>query len=198
MKNIELFRNEFKKNGGVLKTSELNMLGYYNRQIQSLVNEGTLSNIKHGFYELTDYMPREEVIIARLFPQAVIFLESALLFYEYTDRIPPAWQIAVDRNSKKTKYKIDYPVIEPFYQHQKYLNIGSDIIVIDGVDVKIFDRDRTICDVFRYENKMEKEIVKSSIQRYLDDRQKNIRKLMEYAKLLNIKNKVQKYMGMWL
>src|SRR5690554_6301396 len=96
---IEKLEKEFIKKGGILKTSELNDLGFSSRQINKLMKEGIISRIKHGFYELTDYIPREEVIIARLFPEAVIFLESALFYYEYTDRVPSAWQIAVDKNS---------------------------------------------------------------------------------------------------
>ena len=49
-------------------------------------------------------------LLARLFPEAVIFLESALFYYEYTDRIPLAWQIAVDKNVNKRKYDIDYRI----------------------------------------------------------------------------------------
>jgi predicted transcriptional regulator of viral defense system len=74
------------------------------------MEEGIISRIKYGFYELTEYIPREEVIIARLFPKAVIFLESAMMHYGYTDRIPLAWQIAVDRYSKTTQYDIDSQV----------------------------------------------------------------------------------------
>jgi hypothetical protein len=48
---------------------------------------------------------------------AVIFLESALMIYAYTDRIPSSWQIAVDRNSEKSQYQIDYPIIDTFSEH---------------------------------------------------------------------------------
>jgi len=51
------------------------------------------------------------------------------------DRIPLAWQIAVDRNSEKSKYEIDYPPIEPFYLKPKFLEIGVDVIQIEGVTV---------------------------------------------------------------
>lgn len=49
-----------------------------------------ITKIKYGFYVLSDNIPREEVVIARLFPHAVIYLESALMHYAYTDRIPSA------------------------------------------------------------------------------------------------------------
>ncbi len=198
IKKIVNMKNEFIKNGGVLKTSELKELGIYSRQINKLIKEGMISKIKYGFYESIEYPPKEEVIIARLFPKAIIFLESALMNYSYTDRIPSAWQIAVDKDSQKTKYNIEYPAIEPYYLESKFINIGVDIIYEDGVDVKIYDRDRTICDTLRYENKLEEEVFTNAIKRYTKDPKKNIRKLFEYAEEFNITNKVQTYIGVWI
>lgn len=198
MIKIDKIRNEFKKHGGILKTSELNALGLSSRQIKKLIEEDVITKIKRGFYELTDEMPQEEVIIARLFPHAVIFLESALMSYGYTDRIPLAWQIAVDKDSKKTQYDIDYPPIEPYYLESKFIEIGVDRKQVEEVTVRIYDRDRTICDVLRYENKLEREVFSNAIKRYIKDPKKNVRKLFEYAEIFNIKKKVQTYIGVWL
>ncbi len=65
-KNDWYNENEFIKYGGVLKTSELNNLGISSRQIKKLTEDGVISKIKRGFYELTGYIPKEEVIIAKL------------------------------------------------------------------------------------------------------------------------------------
>ncbi|MEY8304857.1 type IV toxin-antitoxin system AbiEi family antitoxin domain-containing protein [Anaerosalibacter bizertensis] len=189
---------EFKNRGGVLKTSELNALGLSSRQIKKLVDSGDITRIKRGYYELSDNIYPEEAVIARLFPDAVIFLESALMHYGYTDRIPLAWQIAVDRDSEKSQYKIDYPLIEVFYIEPKLLEIGLDVIQVEEVEIKIFNRDRTICDVLRYENKLEREVFTNAIKRYIKDPKKNVRNLFEYAEKFNIKNKVQTYIGVWL
>lgn len=198
MIKINKMKNEFIKHGGVLKASELNNMGFSSREIKKLTEEDVISKIKRGFYELTDYIPKEEVIMARLFPKAVIFLESALLYYEYTDRIPQALQIAVDRYSKTTKYNIDYPKIKPYYLEPKFIEIGIDTIKIEGVEVRIYDKDRTICDVLRYETKLEEEVFTTAIKRYIKDSKKNVRNLFEYAEIFNIKNKVQTYIGVWL
>ncbi|SNV67244.1 type IV toxin-antitoxin system AbiEi family antitoxin domain-containing protein [Clostridium cochlearium] len=120
------------------------------------------------------------------------------MHYGYTDRIPLAWQIAVDRDSEKSQYKIDYPLIEVFYIEPKLLEIGLDVIQVEEVEIKIFNRDRTICDVLRYENKLEREVFTNAIKRYIKDPKKNVRNLFEYAKVFNIKNKVQTYIGVWL
>lgn len=188
----------FEDNGGILRTYQLNELGFYSRQINKLIENGHIVRIKRGFYELTSNIYPEEVIIARLFPNAVIFLESALMIYGYTDRIPLSWQIAVDRNSEKNQYKIDYPLVDVFYMEPKLLDVGVDINQIENVDVKVFNRDRTICDVLRHENKIEREVFSSAIQRYVKDPKKNIKRLLEYSEVLNLKNKVQTYIGVWL
>lgn len=188
----------FEDNGGILRTYQLNELGFYSRQINKLIENGHIVRIKRGFYELTSNIYPEEVIIARLFPNAVIFLESALMIYGYTDRIPLSWQIAVDRNSEKNQYRIDYPLIDVFYMEPKLLDVGVDINQIENVDVKVFNRDRTICDVLRHENKIEREVFSNAIQRYVKDPKKNIKKLLEYSEVLNLKNKVQTYIGVWL
>ena len=190
--------DEFEKFGGVLKTAELNELGLSSRQIKRLLEEGELSKIKHGFYELAEEVNPEEVIIARLFPEAVIFLESALLHYHYTDRIPTAWQIAVDRDSEKSQYDLAYPLIKPYYQESKFLSIGVRKYEIQGVEVSIFDRDRTMCDIMRYEKKLEKEVFSNAVMRYIKDPQKNIRRLFEYAEKFNITKKTQSQIGKWL
>ena len=198
MNKIDKIKNHFIEYGGVLKTSELNDLGFSSRQIKKLMEEGIITKIKHGFYELTDYIPREEVIIARLFPESIIFLESALFYYGYTDRIPSSWQIAVNKNSSKLQYNIDYPLIKPYYLEPKFIEIGIDIIEIEGVEIRIYDRDRTICDVLRYETKLEEEVFTNAIKKYIKDPKKNVRNLFEYAEIFNIKNKVQTYIGVWL
>jgi predicted transcriptional regulator of viral defense system len=198
MDKFSAVKKEFEKYGGILKTSEINQCGLTSRQINNLLSDGLITKIKHGFYELTDYMVREEVIIARLFPEAVIFLESALMQYDYTDRIPQMWQIAVDKNTSKSKFNIDYPFIQPFYIKGEYVNIGVDYMDVDNVRVNIYNRDRTICDVLRYEKKLEKEVFNKAIQRYLQDDRKNIRKLYEYGKVMKIEKKIQTYIGVWL
>jgi predicted transcriptional regulator of viral defense system len=189
---------EFKLHGGVLKTSELKKMGLTSRQIKRMVQEGTISKIKYGYYELTEYIPNDLIIVARLFPDSVIFLESALFYYGYIDRVPKEIQIAVDRSSKTTKYDIEYPMVKPFFMEPRFLEVGVETIEIDGVKIRIFSRDRTICDVLRFEKKMDYEVFSSAIESYIKDSNKVVRNLFEYADILNIRNKVQTYIGVRL
>lgn len=198
MNSIKKIKNKFNKNGGIMKTSELNALGINYRQIQRLLDEQIVEKIKHGYYILYNSYPREEVIIARMFPDAVIYLESALFYYEYTDRVPNSWQITVNKHSYPKQYNISYMKIKPYFIKEDHRKIGINNILIDNVEVKIYDKNKTICDVLRYENKVDNELFASAIKNYIKDDEKDIRTLMEYGDILNVSNKIQKYIGVWI
>ncbi|MFA7534443.1 MAG: type IV toxin-antitoxin system AbiEi family antitoxin domain-containing protein, partial [Tissierellaceae bacterium] len=84
MERKDIVNKTFKKHGGILRTFELNELGLSSRQINKLLESGYIRRIKRGYYELSGSIYPEEVVIARLFPNSVIFLESALMIYGYT------------------------------------------------------------------------------------------------------------------
>ena len=69
---------------------------------------------------------------------------------------------------------------------------------IDGHEVRIYDKDRLICDCLRYRNKMDKEIFNKAIQNYVKDSKKNISSLMQYAKVLRVQKRVKDLIGVWL
>jgi predicted transcriptional regulator of viral defense system len=199
MINYNLLKDTFEKSGSILKTNELKKLGLNNRQIKKLVEDNIIRRIKQGYYEMNEVIYPEEFLIAKLFPNAVIYLESALNYYGYTDRIPKEWQIAVDKDSEKTQYKnLEYPKIKPFYIEKEYMQIGLDSFDMNGIEIKIFDRDRTICDILRYKNKIEKEVFNNGIQKYLKDPKKNIAQLYKYSEELKVRSKVETYIGVWL
>ena len=60
-----------------MKTSELCEIGMNSRQILRLVNDNVLAKVKVGAYQLAEQFIPDEVVIARLFPTAVIYLERA-------------------------------------------------------------------------------------------------------------------------
>ncbi|MEX2460020.1 MAG: hypothetical protein WD469_01740 [Paenibacillaceae bacterium] len=186
---------EFKEHYGVMRTSELGSIGLNSRQIKHYIDENVLSKIKTGIYELSNHSVPDEIRIAKLFPTAVLYLESALLHYGYTDRIPANWQIAVDRDISKPQFKMAYLAVTPFYIDKKYIEIGVTTFEVDGTKVRIYDRDRTICDVLRYANKLEKEVFNHAIQRYVRDNNRNINNLMKYAKILRVTEKVKMYVA---
>ncbi len=198
MISIDQLRKQFMDHGNIMKTSELKTIGVSSRQIAKLLETNVLKKIKTGFYEMADSAVRDEIVIAKLFPSAVICLESALLYYGYTDRIPTRWQIAVDKNISKPQFQLSYPPITPFFIEKKYLIFGVAEYEVNGIKIRIFDKDRTICDILRYSNKIDNEVFRQAIQKYCKDKNRNIKNLMDYAKKLRVSKKVKTYIGAWI
>jgi len=171
----------------------------YNHFLKNLIDDGYVERIKFGYYQWKDERAfSEATVITRLFPDAVICMESALQYYGYTDRTPAAWCLAVDKHSTKSRFNIDYPSIKPHYIPKEQMTLGVETVIIEGTELKIFNRERVICDCLRQENKMDVEVFNKAIQAYIKDTRKNIPRLMEYAKILRIENKVRRIIGIWL
>ena len=108
------------------------------------------------------------------------------------------WHLAVSKDSGKSRFRIDYPFVKPYYIEPKVLLLGATKVNMDGHEVCMYDKDRVICDCLRYRNKMDKEIFNKAIQSYIKDSNKNIPKLLEYAEPLRVKRLVKDLIGVWL
>lgn len=182
-----------------MTTAQLNKEKLYYRDIQRMLDEGLIEKVKRGYYHwIEDYGTSEVALINRLFPDAVFCMETALFFYKYSDRNPAEWNITVDKNTSRQRMNIDYPFIKAYRVEPALLHLGETDGIIEFTKVRIYDRDRTICDVLRNMSKMDKEIFNKAIQRYVNDPQKNIPNLMEYAKALRVQKKVNDLIGVWL
>lgn len=186
------------EHGGIVKREQLSKLGIDYRRILDLVERGELVRIKNGYY--TDRIDRfsEEELIAKLFPDAMLCMESALYAYGYIMQKPYGWRLAVDKNTSKSRFKMDYPKVIPYYTEPEALQIGASQITIDGFTFGIYDRERVICDCFKYEDKMDREDFKQAIQSYIKESNKDISALLEYARERKVVKKVQSMIGVWL
>ncbi len=187
-------------NEGIIRTEQLNRVGLYAREIAKLVESGNLERIRQGYYRLTEGSEgdSEAKLISKMYPDGVLCMTTALFYYGYSDRTPLAWDIAVDRNTSKSRFNIDYPYIKPYYIDKTHLEYGITEAVYENYILKIFDRDRLICECIKHENKMDREIYNKAILAYINDNQKNITNLLDYAKRRNIHKKVRERIGVWL
>lgn len=72
--------------------------------------------------------------------------------------------------------------------------VGIDDVCIEGATVKIYNREKTICDIVRYREKMGIDLMKEGLRNYLKSPYKNITKLVSYADQLRIRTVLQKYL----
>ena len=184
LKRVKAFIAE---NGGVVKKNRLNELGIDYRRILDYVETGDLVRIKSGYYAAADEFSEEELVV-KLFPDALLTLEHA----------PYGFRLAVDKNTSKSRFKLEFPQILPFYAEPETLCFGVEKIAFGGGEMNIFDRERLVCECLKYEDKMEREQFREGLLSYIRDKDKDIAKLMEYAKERRVAKKAQSMIGVWL
>lgn len=195
---VESIKAKMERNGGVLKTSQLYELHMDYRKIQSLVETGVLERIKNGYYGMGFFKQSEENIIAELFCDGVLCMESALFYQGYISRRPAYWHIAVDKNTSKSRFKIKYPLIQPYYAESQVLQLGIEKVSVGDKEMWIYNKERMICDCLKFEEKLERSIIQQALLMYLREPQKDIQLLMEYARERKVVQKVQNRIGVWL
>lgn len=183
----------------IMTTSQLKKEKLYYRDIQAMLAAGYIEKVKRGYYAWIEAMTKPEVrIIKGMFPDAVLCMETALFYYQYSDRNPAEWSITIDKNVSRTRTNIDYPFVKAYRVEPPLVTLGETVGEIDYIKIRIYDRDRTICDILRNMNRMDKEVFNKAIQSYVKDPQKNIPNLMQYAKVLRVQKKVKDLIGVWL
>lgn len=195
---LERIVNFINAHDGIVKREQLDELGVDYRKVLKYVEEGKLIRVKNGYY--TDDMNRfsEEELISKLFPDGVLCMESALYAYGYISKKPYGWKVAIDKNTSKSRFKMDYPKVDPYYTEPEALEMGRQKVTIEGYPFQIYDKDRLICDCLKYESKMDREDFKQALQSYIKDEDKDISALLEYAKSRKVVKKVQSLIGVWL
>ena len=199
MYDVQYYKEIFDRYGGMMRTTQLAEEKVFYPQREKLIADGHVEKVRRGYYQWVNPDDFSEVgTVTRLFPDAILCMDTALRYYGYSDRTPGDWHLAVSKDSGKSRFNIDYPFVKPYYVEPAVLELGLTKGNIDGHEVRIYDKDRVICDCLRYRNKMDKEIFNKAIQSYIADPEKSIPKLMEYAGPLRVKKLAKDLIGVWL
>ncbi len=130
--------------------TEAKNLGVSSALLAYYIKQGMLIRLARGVYRSIDFKGSnnfqwEDLVEAlKLIPGSVVCLISALAIYEITEEIPRQHWIAVSHNT--SIHRDDSIHIVRF----RNMNLGrSKIELARGLEIPIFDRERTIIDSFR-------------------------------------------------
>ncbi len=186
-------------NGGIAKSADFVAAGIRAADVVNLCNAGILSRVRHGYYEITEKSEvSEEQLLATLVPKGIVCVESALFHFGYSDFAPRKWSIAVPRSMSRTKLNVDVLALQPYYVQAELYDLGKTIGNFNGVVLPVYDRERTICDCFKYRAKLDNEIFNKALNAYANDTEKNLSNLSAYAKKLRVYKKVTELMEVLL
>jgi predicted transcriptional regulator of viral defense system len=193
----EIIKNVISTNNGIAKLYTLITAGVPKENIYKLCSDGFLQRVRQGYYQLADerILPDEQ-IIASTIPEAIISMESALFHYGYSDFMPRVWSVSVPRNASR-RLNTSVP-IKVYYVKDDIYDLGKTTITENGVTFTIYDRERTICDMFKHRGKIDNEMFCKAVNAYANDPQKNLKVLSKYAKTLRVYKKVMDIMEVLL
>lgn len=189
------YKRIFSENRGILRASKAIELGIPKHALYEMVKSGQLVREAQGIYRLSDSAPLgnpDLVNISLRVPRAVFCLISALYFYNLTTQIPHQVSFALPRDVKTPK--IGYPPISVFHFSKKSYQAGIVEHELDGVKVRVYNREKTIADCFKFRHRVGMDVTLEALRDYLNQRHSNIALLTKYARI----NRVDKVMRPYL
>lgn len=187
-------QNIFIRNNGYSRMEELKRSGIQTRQISKAVQEGLLTKVSPGLYKLNNYPWDEHESFADVCnanKRAVICLLSAAAYYDLTTFNPSEIYVAVPHNT--SKFKLDYPPTKVYYWTDKFYSTGIEEMNTKSGLIKIYNKEKTIIDLFRYINKTGEDVAIESLKSYMRERKKDISRLAQYSVICGIKEKIAPY-----
>ena len=139
--------------------------------VRKAIDAGDVVRLKNGVYATEDGL-------------AVLCLYSAWEHYGLTTQIPGSIYVAVEKHRKVVVP--DYPPITLCYWEQKYYEMGVVEADVAGHRLRIYDIERSVCDVVRFRNKVGMDVMTEVLRAYLSRKDRNIARLTEYTQYLNV------------
>jgi predicted transcriptional regulator of viral defense system len=189
-------RTLFNKNKGYLTRKQLPDKSTY-KQLLKLVDEDIVKRVKPGVYlyekaSFDNSMIDMEIIV----PGGVLCLYSAWAYYELTVQIPQSFNVAIEKNRKVSLP--DYPPITLYYWKQEYHELGVVKQKINGYTTQIYDLEKSVNDAIKYRTKTGLDVASEILKTYLKRQDRNLSKLIEYAKKMRTEKILRTYLDMQL
>ncbi len=154
-----------------------------------------IEKINPGLYKLIDYSWDEHLSfldVANAKKNAVICLISALEYHQLSTINPPVISIAVPHNTDK--FSMKYPPVKVYYYQDTFYELGIEEIKTKTGSFKIYNAEKTICDMFRYRNKLGEDLALEGLRNYLRRKDANLAKLRKYAIKCQVKTVLLPYL----
>ncbi len=157
-------------------------------QLKKAVTEEYIYRVESGVYS-TECDFNELEIITKKYPDAILTGEYAFYCHELTDVIPEKYYIATKAKAAKL---LDSRIVQ-IYVKDDLLTLGVMEKNINGVKVKIYDKERMLVELLRNKNKMPYDLYKEIVGNYrkvIEDLQ--IWRIEEYADVFPKRKMIQR------
>lgn len=190
MDNIEKIKKIVEKNDGILLTRDLKNYNIHPQYLKKLENMEYIRKVARGVYLKKDKEVNEFFLLGEKYKSGIFSHNTALYFYDLTDRTP----LKIDMTFPE-RITIHDDTIKVHYTKDKFYKIGArNMKLQDGTTIRIYDMERTICDIVRARNKIDPQILNTAVQEYFKRKDSDYILLMKYARIFRIEKVLRNYM----
>jgi predicted transcriptional regulator of viral defense system len=185
----------FRRHGGLLRMSEALRLGLNRKTLYAMRDAGELEQMARGLYRLRD-LPTlgnpDLVTVAKLVPQGVVCLLSALAYHDLTTQVPHEVYVALEKGAEAPR--IAYPPVRPFWFSGPAFREGFEAHKVDGVPVRIYSPEKTIADCFKFRNKIGMDVVVEALRLWRERRGRHVQTLLANARHCRVERVIRPYL----
>jgi len=194
--NIDSIINLFEQNNYYMKSGQLTDLKVHTSSIRRMLDQGLIEQVKRGLFRLpAEKIPEHDFFTFDYFdaaiavPKGVFCLTTALYYYGLTTHRPVTFDMAIPRTQRTPKL---FTVSVRFYRFQEpYYSYGVEQVETRVAMLKIYNKEKTICDAFRQRRIIGEDIAMESLNTYLRQRRKDINKLLKTAGFFKVKHIIE-------
>lgn len=182
------------ENTHILTTKDLKEKGLRSEQIKRLVESGELIKLRHGVYCRPSCEIDEFYVFQSRYSKGIYSYGTALFFHGLSNRVPNIISYTIPNYYNVSRIKTELNIQYHFVSEQ-IIDLGViEIKSFQGNIIRVYDIERTICDIIKNSRKIDAQTYAYAIKTYFSSSNINNRKLMRYAKILKVESDVLKYM----
>ncbi|MBU3106961.1 type IV toxin-antitoxin system AbiEi family antitoxin domain-containing protein [Clostridium gasigenes] len=197
MNNTEKIINLINENNGIITSTQLTEAKIPRLYLKKFMDENIIVRIDRGIYGKPDIWEDEMYILQYKYSKGVFSHETALYIHGFTDRTPMEYIMTFPEGYNGKSLKSENVKVKKSIYGIYELGIVEKISPCRN-KIRIYDLERTLCDILRGNNNCDIQIINQAMKKYASYKGRDISKLMDYAEILKVKSKVANYMEVLL
>lgn len=182
---------------GILLTADVLRAGFSKPSLYKFLRENDFEQVGHGVYASPDAWADENYILSLRCPNAVFSHDEALYHYGLIDHEPQRRTITVYTGYGTARLLKDN--IGVYTVKKELLDVGTTTVLTAlGHTIPMYDQERTICDLVRSRSRFEIQDYQTALKTYVAKKDKDLNRLMQYAKLFHVDRVIREYMEVML
>lgn len=181
---------------GTVTAAQVSAAGLHRSILQELVESGELYRFSRGLYVQNNAWEDDFYLLQLKYGRGIYSHDTALYLLGYSDRTPAKYTMTFPKGYNASSLKKENVVVKRVVPENYYFG-QTEIKSPSGNPIRIYDLERTLCDILRGSGN-DIQIVGYAMKRYAASKNKDLRKLIQYAEQLRVKPKVLRYMEVLL